>query len=197
MWVMPIYVAMLRGINVGGQKIVKMEKLRTSFEALGFRRVRTYVQSGNVVFEAKKASSNKLSNSIKEKISDDFGFSVPLVLRTSNEIRKIANDNPFLKEKGIDSSKLHVTLLSAFPEKSALGKLDELNADPDQFLINGREVYLYCPNGYGRTRLSNATFEKLLSVHATTRNWKTVKTLVEILFGKTAERIGKPHDFFR
>ena len=120
-----------------------------------------------------------------------------MVLRTSNEIRKIANDKPFLKEKGIDSSKLHVALLSAFPEKSALGKLDELNADPDQFLINGREVYLYCPNGYGRTRLSNATFEKLLSVHATTRNWKTVKTLVEILFGKTAERIGKPHDFFR
>ncbi|SRR6266568_3644722 len=98
---MPIYVAMFRGINVGGQKIVKMEKLRTSFEQLGFRRVRTYVQSGNVIFEAKKASANKLSNSINEKISDDFGFPIPLVLRTSSEIRKIANDNPFLKEKGL------------------------------------------------------------------------------------------------
>ena len=177
---MPIYVAMFRGINVGGQKIVKMEKLRTSFEQLGFRRVRTYVQSGNVIFEAKKASANKLSNSINEKISDDFGFPIPLVLRTSNEIRKIANDNPFLKEKGIDSSKLHVTFLSAFPETSALGKLDELNTDPDRFQINGREVYVYCPNGYGRTKLSNATFENLLSVKATSRNWKTLKALAEM-----------------
>src|SRR3989442_12424783 len=180
MWVMPIYVVMLRGINVGGQKIVKMEKLRTSFEALGFRWVRTYVQSGNVIFEAKKASSNKLCNSIKEKISDDFGFPIPLVLRTSDEMTKLANDNSFLKEKGIDSSKLHVTFLSTFPETSALGKLDQLNTDPDRFQINGGEVYVYCPNGYGRTKLSNATFEKLLSVKATSRNWKTLKALAEM-----------------
>ena len=177
---MPIYIAMLRGINVSGQKIIKMEKLRASFETLGFSRVRTYVQSGNVIFQASKTSSYILSKSIEGKILSDFGFSVPLLLRSSDEMKKIANDNPFLKDRGIDHSKLHITFMSELPAKAALGKLDSLNAVPDQFRIKGQEVYLYCPNGYGRSKLSNTTFEKLLSVQATTRNWKTVKTLVEM-----------------
>ncbi len=177
---MPIYVAMLRGINVGGQKIIRMENLRASFEALGFRRVRSYVQSGNIIFEAAKASSNGLSKSIAEKILSEFGFSVPLALKSSDEMKKIVGDNPFLNERGIDHSKLHVTFLSEFPPKAALGKLDSLNAFPDQFRIKGREIYLYCPNGYGRTKLSNTAFERLLSVFATTRNWKTVNTLAKI-----------------
>ena len=177
---MAIYVAMLRGINVGGQKIVKMESLRASFEGLGFSRVRTYVQSGNVVFEASKDSSSKLSSRIGEKILSDFGFTVPLILRTSGEMKKTVSDNPFLKEKGIDSSKLHITFLSGFPDATALRKLDTLDRGPDQFRVNGREIYLYCPEGYGRTKLSNTTFERLLSIDATTRNWKTVSTLAEM-----------------
>ena len=177
---MPICIAMLRGINVGGQKIIKMKSLRASFGALGFRRVTTYVQSGNVIFETAKTPSDNLSKNIGDRILNDFGFSVPLVLRSSDEMKKIANDNPFLQERGIDHSKLHITFLSELPAKTALGKLEALNEAPDKFRIKGREVYLYCPSGYGRTRLSNATFEKLLSVKATTRNWKTVKTLVEM-----------------
>jgi uncharacterized protein (DUF1697 family) len=174
---MAIYVAMLRGINVGGQKIVKMERLRASFEGLGFSRVRTYVQSGNVVFEVPKDTSNKLSRRIGEKILSDFGFTVPLILRASGEMKKTVSENPFLKEKGIDSSKLHVTFLSGFPDATALRKLDTLDRGSDQFRVNGREIYLYCPEGYGRTKLSNTTFERLLSIDATTRNWKTVSTL--------------------
>ncbi len=177
---MSIYVAMLRGINVGGQKIVKMENLRALFEALGFRRVRTYVQSGNVIFEASRTSPDSLSKNIKKKILSDYGFSVPLILRTLGEMKKIVNDNPFLKERGIDDSKLHVTFLSELPAETTLRKLDALNSLPDQFRIRSREVYLYCPNGYGRTKLSNSAFEKLLSVEATTRNWKTVNALVGI-----------------
>jgi len=178
-----IYIVLLRGINVSGQKTIKMEDLRASFGALGFSMVRTCVQSGNVVFEAPKTSTTSLSMKIGEKILSDYGFSVPLVLRTSDEMKKIVGDNPFVKEEGIDRSKLHVTFLSAFPNKAALGKLDALNAHPDQFHINGREVYLHCPNGYGRTKLSNAIFERLLSVEATTRNWKTVNSLVELSGG--------------
>src|SRR3989454_433425 len=170
---MTIYVAMLRGINVSGQKTIKMENLRVSFEALGFRRVRSYVQSGNVIFEATKASSDNLSKNVGEKILSDFGFSVPLILRTSEEMKKIVSDNPFLKERGIDRSKLHVTFLSELPAKAALGKLDALNVLPDQFRVKGREIY-------GRTKLSNIAFEKLLSLEATTRNWKTVNTLAEM-----------------
>jgi len=169
---------MLRGINVGGQKIVKMESLRMSFEALGFRRVRTYVQSGNVIFEATKTSNDNLSNIIGERILSDFGFSVPLLLRTSGEMEKIVSDNPFLEEIGIDRSRLHVSFLSALPAEAGLRKLDALDALPDRFSVKGREVYLHCPNGYGRTKLSNNALEKLLSVEATTRNWKTVIALV-------------------
>ena len=169
---------MMRGINVGGQKIIRMENLRASFEAMGFRRVRSYVQSGNVVFEDSKTSTQTLSENIKEKILSDFGFSVPLILRTSGDMKKIVNNNPFLKENGIEHSKLHVTFLSEPPGATALKKLDALAPLPDRFHVEGREVYLCCPNGYGRTKLSNAAFERLLSVEATTRNWKTVNTLV-------------------
>ena len=177
---MPIYIAMLRGINVGGKKIVRMEKLRISFEALEFGRVRTYVQSGNVVFEAERASPDDLSKTIAEKISKDFGFPIPVVVRTSDEMGKIVGGNPFLNERELDLSKLHVTFLAALPAKNAKERIDALNAGPDQFRIRGREIYLYCPDGYGRTRLSNNAIEKALSVGATTRNWKTVSTLARV-----------------
>ena len=177
---MPIYIAMLRGINVGGKKIVRMEKLRISFEALEFGRVRTYVQSGNVVFEAERASPDDLSKTIAEKISKDFGFPIPVVVRTSDEMGKIVGGNPFLNERELDLSKLHVTFLTALPAKNAKERIDALNAGPDQFRIRGREIYLYCPDGYGRTRLSNNAIEKALSVGATTRNWKTVSTLARV-----------------
>jgi uncharacterized protein (DUF1697 family) len=175
-----IYVAMLRGINVGGRKIVRMEKLRARFEALGFGRVRTYVQSGNVVFEAAKASSSNLSEIIGGRISNAFGFPIPVVLRTSDEIEKIVRDNPFLSETGVDPSKLHITFLSALPAKDATVRLDGLNSLPDRFHVKAREIYLYCPNGYGRTKLSNTALEKQLSVGATTRNWRTVTTLARM-----------------
>jgi uncharacterized protein (DUF1697 family) len=177
---MLIYVAMLRGINVSGQKIVKMENLRSSFEELGFQRVRTYVQSGNVIFEATRGSAKDFAKSIQGKILSDFGFSIPLFLRTSDEMKKIVSDNPFSRDKEIDRSKLHVTFLSEFPANDAKERLSSLNAFPDQFRLLGREVYLYCPNGYGRTKLSNNALEKQLSIGATTRNWKTVNALTKI-----------------
>jgi uncharacterized protein (DUF1697 family) len=176
----PVYIAMLRGINVGGQKPVKMEELRSSFVSLQFKQVRTYVQSGNVIFYASKASSTKLSELIKERISGDFGFQTPVVLRSSAEMKKIVHDNPFLKDTMIDRSRLHVTFLSQLPATGNNGRLDGLDSDPDQFRVCGQEIYLYCPNGYGRSKLSNNAIEKLLWVEATTRNWKTVNTLAEM-----------------
>jgi len=176
----PIYIAMLRGINVSGHKIIKMEKLRLSFEASGFRGVRTYVQSGNVIFESAKGSSTGLSKSIGEQILRDFGFAVSLILKTPNDMKRVVGANPFLKKRAIDQSKLYVTFLSRPPATTALRNLDALKAEPDQFCITGREIYLYCPNGYGRTKLSNNVFERMLSVEATTRNWNTVKMLLEM-----------------
>ncbi len=177
---MQVYVAMLRGINVSGQKIIKMEQLRASFETLGFDQVDTYVQSGNVIFGASKTPLDQLLKKIKGKILSDFGFSVALILRTSEELKKIVDNNPFLKDSETDRSKLHVTFMSQPPSTFNLGKLAGLKSDSDRFHVQGREVYLYCPNGYGRTKLSNTAIEKLLAVEATTRNWRTVITLAEM-----------------
>jgi uncharacterized protein (DUF1697 family) len=99
-----------------------------------------------------KSSQKGLSRKIREKIQGDLGFSVPLVLRTLEEMKKIVNDNPFLKEREIDRSKLHATFLAELPAKAALGKLDALNGLPDRFYVKGREIYLFCPNGYGRRK---------------------------------------------
>jgi uncharacterized protein (DUF1697 family) len=177
---MPTYGSMLRGINVGGQKSMKMDQLRELFAALGFEQVRTYVQSGNVVFKARKSSPADLSRKIEERILSEFGFSVSVISKTAEEIGRTIQNNPFLKEKAIDPEKLHVTFLSQVPAKTALQKLDALSTAPDRFHSRGAEIYLFCPNGYGRTRLSNNVFEKLLALRATTRNWKTVNQLYRI-----------------
>jgi uncharacterized protein (DUF1697 family) len=177
---MPTHVAMLRGINVGQGKIVKMERLRSSFEALGFDSVRTYVQSGNVVFESEQKSATGLSKKIEEKIQRDFGFTAPVLVKSSKEIAQIVGNNPLVKEKGIDHSKLHVTFLSDAPPKTAVELLEPLARDSELVRILNREIYLYCPDGYGRTKLSNNAIEKKLSVVATTRNWRTVNALLEM-----------------
>ena len=175
---MASYIAMLRGINVSGHKIIKMEQLRASLAALRFSNVQTYVQSGNVVFEAANDSAASLSKKIERKILGDFGFSVPIILRTPQEMDKIIQSNPLLKTPAIDLCRLHVTFLSDDAPKSALEQLRPLAAATEQFRIMGREIYLYCPDGYGITKLSNTAIEKKLSVVATTRNWKTVNTLL-------------------
>jgi len=177
---MPTYVAMLRGINVGAGKIVKMERLRALFEALGFGGVRTYVQSGNVIFESEQKSAAELSRKIEEKIQRDFGFTVPVLVKTSKEMAQIVSDNPLVKEKGIDHFKLHVTFLSDAPPKTAVKVLKPLATGRERVRILNREIYLYCPDGYGNTKLSNNAVEKKLSVVATTRNWRTVNTLLEM-----------------
>jgi uncharacterized protein (DUF1697 family) len=174
---MPIFIAMLRGINVGG-KVIKMESLRESFAAMGFNDVKTYVQSGNVIFEVSNASAPSLSKKIEQRILRDFGLSVPVFLRTPKEMEETIKRNPLLKMPGIDPSKLHVTFLSDAPPKTALEQLQPLTVKPEQFHSIGRDIYLYCPNGYGKTKLSNTAIEKKLSVGATTRNWKTVNTLL-------------------
>ena len=175
---------MLRGVNVLGRKSIKMERLRASFEALGFRGVKTYVQSGNVVFATATNSSASLSNKIKKTILSDFGFSVSVVLKTPKDLESIIQRNPFAKRKTIDPSKLHVTFLADPPATTALRSLQKslqaMSPEPDEFSIGTREIYLYCPDGYGRTKLSNGAFERILSVAATTRNWRTVNKLSEL-----------------
>ena len=105
---------------------------------------------------------------------------MPVIVRTSEEIATVLKNNPFLKESGIETSKLHVTFLSQAPEKTAVERLDSIAAGADRFRCCGQEIYLYCPNGLGGTKLSINLFEKMLSVGATTRNWNTVNELYEM-----------------
>jgi uncharacterized protein (DUF1697 family) len=182
---MPSYVAMLRGINVSGSKPVKMEALRASFEALGFKNVRTYVQSGNVVFEAREPAAAPLGPKIGARIKRDFGFDVPVMVLGAAELARVVEENPFLKQRAqvADVTKLHVTFLAAAPAAVGLKKMEGLSSGNDAFRCLGQTIYLHCPQGYGRTKLSNNVFERALGASATTRNWKTVTTLAAMAVG--------------
>ena len=180
---MPTWVALLRGINVSGHKAIPMVRLRKTFEGTGFEGVKSYVQSGNVIFETPASALDKLARKIEEGIRRDFGLSVTVILRTAGELKKIVKGNPFLTEKGIDPTKLHITFLAKPPSKTALKNLETLPTSPDRFRLIDRQVYLYCPEGYGKSKLSNSAFEKTLLVDATTRNWRTTTTLCEMAAG--------------
>ena len=157
-----------------------MEKLKASLAASGFEQIQTYIQSGNVIFRSKLRNSDTVSGIIEQKIRADFGLQITVVSRTVDEMGAIIKANPFLQQRGVDPTKLHVTFLSEAPVTSSLGKLAALTNAGDEFRHSGREIYLYCPNGYGRTKLSNNALEKLLTARATTRNWKTVRQLYEM-----------------
>jgi uncharacterized protein (DUF1697 family) len=174
---MPVYIAMLRGINVSGQKIIKMESLRASLASLGFEEVRTYIQSGNIVFKTVTTVPAGLAGKIANTILDDFGFAVPVLVRTKEELAGVIQANPLLKWKGIDEARLHVTFLSAAAPKGSEEILKSLARQSELFAVGGREIYLHCPDGYGDTKLSNNAIEKAFAVPATTRNWKTVNIL--------------------
>lgn len=176
---MTTFIAMLRGINVSGHRIIKMEALRASLAGLGFKHIQTYVQSGNVIFEADEPVAG-LAGKISQKILDDFSFDVPVLVKTDKELAEIIDRNPFVKDKAMDAEKLHVTFLSDDPPKNAVELLQPLAAGEEQARIAGRAVYLYCPNGYGNTKLTNTAIEKKLACGATTRNWKTTRKLLEM-----------------
>jgi uncharacterized protein (DUF1697 family) len=177
---MPTHIAMLRGINVSGQKLIKMEALRASFEALGFSDVQTYIQSGNVVFKTAKISEASLVKKIAQKILEDFGFSVSILIRTPAELQDLIERNPFSKQAEAGDAPLYVTFLSGPPAKGAEDLLKPYATASEQFVVSGREIYLLYPKGYGQTKLSNAVIEKKLSTQATTRNWRTINTLFEM-----------------
>lgn len=179
------YIALLRGINVGGHKIIKMDQLRKAFEELGFASVATYVQSGNVVFQPPTEAALNLSEKIEKMVLQRFAMSVRVIVRTSEEIDDVVKNNPFLKQKGVDPARLHVTFLSGTPQNAAVKGLDAIAAGADKFRCRGAEIYLYCPNGLGRTKLSIQAFEKVLSVGATTRNWNTVNQLHQMTAGES------------
>jgi uncharacterized protein (DUF1697 family) len=173
------FVALVRGINVGGRNTVPMAGLRSALSGIGLEDVTTYIQSGNVVFRAPGANAPSLAGAIERSIDETFGVPARVVLRTREELAAVANTNPFL-ERGADPAQLHVVFLDRKPEPSAVAELDPGRSPPDEFALRGREIYLRLPSGMGRTKLSGDYFERRLGVAATARNWKTVLKLVEL-----------------
>ena len=176
---MAIFLSILRGINVSGQKIIKMADLKVLYENMGFKNVTTYIQSGNVIFQT--TNSKNLAEKIDKQIHQQYNFNVPILILTLEEIQEAISGNPFLKEKNIELDKLHVTFLSNQPTTENVDKIKDLNHQHDRFYLSGNVIYIYCPGGYGSTKLNNNFFENKLKVTATTRNWKTVNELFKIM----------------
>jgi uncharacterized protein (DUF1697 family) len=172
-----IYIALLRGINVGGNKLIKMEKLRQSFEALRFEQVKTFIQSGNVIFKTPNTSTAILSKRIADRLLSDFGFPVSVMTRTAAELSATVAGNPFLKEPAVDPAKLYVMFLSDKPTADAVQRIATLTIAPDRFQCVGREIYLHLPNGAGESKFMKSPLDRMLSAVTTTRNWKTVNAI--------------------
>jgi len=175
----PTYVALLRGVNVGGRSPLAMADLRALFVDLGHAAVRTYIQSGNVVFASPRTDQAALAAELEAGLAERLAVRSPVITRSAPELGRIAAGHPFAAE-GLAPATLHVTFLAATPDPALVEALEPPVAAGERWAVLERQVYLYCPDGYGRTKLNNGYFERRLKVAATTRNWKTVGTLAEM-----------------
>ncbi len=170
------HLALLRGINVSGKNKILMKDLKSLCESLGWVNVQTYIQSGNIVFESPAGAEP--AKGLSEEIRKTYGFEVPVVIRNLDEMRKIMAVEAF---PGMDPAFQHVTLLECQPEQVLADAIPAEKFLPDSFLMHGKEIYLYCPGGYGNTKLNNTFFEKKLKTVATTRNRKTMRELLKLM----------------
>ncbi|HIA05698.1 MAG TPA: DUF1697 domain-containing protein [Flavobacteriales bacterium] len=172
-------IAMLRGINVGGQKKIRMDELRNYLEKENFHDVETYIQSGNIVFKSAE-TIDELQGSIESHIKKYFGFDVPVIVKKPADFEYVLNNCPFLKDAGKDVSKIYLTFLNREPDADCIGKLAEADYSPEEYVVDGANIFFYAAHGYGKGKMNNNFFENKLKVSATTRNWKTVKKLAEM-----------------
>lgn len=172
----PTWVALLRAINLGTRNRIPMAELRRVFEETGCEDVRTYIASGNVVFARDASDGSALVETLEDAVEAAFGFRSTIILRTGDELRRVAETHPF----GKDTSQSHVTFLSAEPDAAAVERLESLDVAPDRFVISGADVFLHYPGGVQGSRLTNAVLERELGVRGTTRTWRTVERLADL-----------------
>ena len=170
-------IALLRGINVGGKNSIRMAGLKALFESLGLTDVVTYLQSGNVVFNP-KAQLNAYT--ITETIKDQLGLEVPVLIVPGSDFAKVSEQNPYLISGSKKTVHCYVTFLWEKPDKRLLDALVLPERETGSFTVAGHYIYVYCPDGYGRTKINNQFFEKKLRIPSTTRNWKTVEALRDL-----------------
>lgn len=173
------YVALLRGINVGGKNKLPMKDLTAIFGDAGARDVRTYIQSGNVVFTASPGSIDALADSVTREIEARLGLTIPVVIRSHAELEAALEANPYL-DRAANPKALHVMFLKDHPAPSAVAALDPNRSPPDELTVVNREVFLHCPNGIGRSKLTNTWMDRALATVSTARSWNTVNALVDM-----------------
>ncbi len=173
------FVALLRGINVGGKNKLPMKDLVRLFESAGCVDVRHYIQSGNIVFGATAALAKRVPALIAATIAKELELTVPVVVRSRDAMRAVMKSNPLL-DAGAPVESLHVVFLADAPNAAAVASLDPARSPPDTFVVRGGEIYVSCPNGVGKSKLTNAYFDTKLKTVSTGRNWRTVLKLVEM-----------------
>ena len=175
------FVSLIRGINVGGHQTVRMDELKELYESLGFKNVITYIQSGNVVFTSDDVEVAQLARQIEAGFAQKFGFRAKVMVRTSAELQAIIDSNPFQNQTMKESNRVVVMFLDARADSGALEDLRETYTGPEELDLIGQEVYIYYPNGIGRSKLTNSFLEKKLKTAGTARNWNTVLQLQKLI----------------
>jgi uncharacterized protein (DUF1697 family) len=177
------YLALLRGINVSGHNMIKMDALKKMLENMGFQNVETYIQSGNVFFESEEENAAGIGFKIKQEISKVFGYDVPVIMVSKTDLELCFKNNPYLKEKECDIKKLYVAFISKELTAAAINDLKISNFKPDEAAIDSNRIYIKYAIGAGKTNLDQKYIEKKLNVVATIRNWNTVTKLLEMYTG--------------
>ncbi len=174
------YIALIRGINVGGHNKVNMKTLRDAMEENKFKEVRTYIQSGNIVLQSNAKSVESIETAISKLLKTHFDVNVPVIVRDEKEWKTTVKRNQFLKSTD-DLSKLFVTFLSEKPSRADVKATSLIHYPHDDFMIDGKDIYMFCKDGYGKTDIPNTFFERHLKVKGSTRNWRTVLELEKML----------------
>jgi uncharacterized protein (DUF1697 family) len=175
---MTVFVSMLRAANVGGTSVIRMEPLRAAYEAMGFRDVRSLLQSGNVLFRSSARDRRALTRRIVQEIERRFGLHIEVVVRTLEELESVVERGPVLSPKA-DPAKLLVMFLAGVPDGQGQARLVKSHKGPEMLEVRGPEVYLYYPEGVGRSKLTTAVLESHLGTTGTARNWNTLTKLLE------------------
>lgn len=181
---MRTYIALLRGINVGGHRKVKMADLKVMLEKIGLKDVATYIQSGNVVFKSSETDVFTLGEKIKSGIEKTFGFDVPVLIKSKEELLSILQRSPFKKQEDLEANKIYYVVLKSKPKQPDIDSLDQNSYPNELFVITDNCVYLNCINGAGKAKLNNNIIERKLAVEATTRNHRTLQKLIELSSAK-------------
>jgi uncharacterized protein (DUF1697 family) len=174
------YLALLRGINVSGHNMIKMDALKKMLENMGFQNVETYIQSGNIFFDSEEENAASVGFKIKQEISKVFGYDVPVIMVSKTDLELCFKNNPYLKEKECDIKKLYVAFISKELTAAAINDLKISNFKPDEAAIDGSRIYIKYAIGAGKTNLDQKYIEKKINVVATIRNWNTVTNLLEM-----------------